>query len=262
MEHLGWRRRGKTGLVVGAEVLVVGVITAMLLGLKWQTLTFDPIAYTSHFADTETCLGVPNFWNVVTNLGFLLIGVMGLRRAAETPPLLKNLGILFNLALIGTAFGSAYFHWETTPHRLFWDQLPMSLGFGSFVGMVVADRVDLVWGKGLAVLLWLLGPWSVWNIYYGDGTTQYYLSIQFGSLIISAILLLLMPRGSLRTAPIFFGIGVYILAKVFESFDAEIFAKLGFISGHSLKHLAASIALYAILQGFIQPILLPLKREL
>lgn len=254
MEHLGWRRRGKTGLMMGGEAAVIGLITAFLLGMKWETLQFDPVAYTSHFADTQTYFGIPNFWNVVTNLGFLLLGVFGLRRVSEIPSPLRTLGMVFQLTLIGTAFGSAYFHWETTPQRLFWDQLPMSLGFGSFVGMVVADRVDLVWGKRLAILLGVLGPLSVWNIYHGDGATQYYLSIQFGTLFFSAVLLLLMARGNLRTGLVFLGIAVYVLAKVFESFDAEILAQLGFLSGHSLKHLTAAVALYAILQGFYSPV--------
>lgn len=258
MENLGWRRRGKTGLPIGGEALLVGLVTALFLGLKWQTLQFDPISYTSHFADTNAYLGIPNFWNVVTNLGFLLLGVLALRRASEIPAPLRTLGVVFLLSLVGTAFGSAYFHWETTPQRLFWDQLPMSLGFGSFVGMVVADRVDLVWGKRLAIFLCLLGPLSVWNIYHGDGTTQYYLSIQFGTLFFSAVLLLLMPRGSLRSGFVFCGIGVYILAKVFESFDTEIFTRLGF-SGHSLKHLAATVTVYAITRGFLRPFLVSLK---
>jgi len=254
VQNFGWRRRGKTGLPVGGEGLLVGLLTALFLGLKWQTLQFDPISYTSHFADTNTYLGIPNFWNVATNLGFLLLGVSGLRRASEIPAPLRTLGVVFLLSLVGTAFGSAYFHWETTPQRLFWDQLPMSLGFGSFAGMIMADRVDQVWGKRLAGLLCLLGPLSVWNIYYGDGTTQYYLSIQFGALLFSAVILLLMPRGSLRSSMVFSGIGFYILAKIFESFDTEIYSRLGFISGHSLKHMAATVALYAILLGFYSPI--------
>jgi hypothetical protein len=36
----------------------------------------------------------------------------------------------------------------------------------------------------------------------------------------------------------------YIVAKLFEHFDAEVFDLLGFISGHSLKHLAAALGMY------------------
>ena len=30
------------------------------------------------FADQQTLLGIPNFWNVVSNLPFILVGAMGL----------------------------------------------------------------------------------------------------------------------------------------------------------------------------------------
>lgn len=30
------------------------------------------------FADRQTLLGIPNFWNVVSNLPFLLVGALGL----------------------------------------------------------------------------------------------------------------------------------------------------------------------------------------
>src|ERR1700746_1848008 len=32
------------------------------------------------FADQRTLLGIPNFWNVVSNLPFLVVGAAGLRR--------------------------------------------------------------------------------------------------------------------------------------------------------------------------------------
>lgn len=43
---------------------------------------------------------------------------------------------------------------------------------------------------------------------------------------------------------------VYAIAKVFERFDSEIYS-IGFIvSGHTLKHLAAAAACFAILRHF------------
>jgi len=37
------------------------------------------------FADQRTILGVPNFWNVVSNLPFLAVGAAGLRRFRDNP---------------------------------------------------------------------------------------------------------------------------------------------------------------------------------
>ncbi len=228
---------------------VLSLITVILLFTIREKLYFDPVSYTAHFADQRKYFGVPNFFDVITNLGFLWIGIHGLRRVQQTPSNLKPLVLIFLGSLIGTAFGSAYFHWETSPARLFWDQLPMSIGFGSFVGMIIADRVDLRIGKWTGFLLCFIGPISVWNIYYGTGATSPYLAIQFGSLILSALLLAVEKSGSLKRTPIFLGIGIYVLAKFFEHYDSQIFDTLGFMSGHSLKHIAAAIALVSIFQG-------------
>jgi hypothetical protein len=37
------------------------------------------------FADQRTMLGIPNFWNVISNLPFLAVGVAGLRRFRNNP---------------------------------------------------------------------------------------------------------------------------------------------------------------------------------
>ncbi len=37
------------------------------------------------------------------------------------------------------------------------------------------------------------------------------------------------------------------VAKLFEHFDVEVYNLLGFISGHSLKHITAALGLYVLL---------------
>jgi hypothetical protein len=45
--------------------------------------------------------------------------------------------------------------------------------------------------------------------------------------------------------------GLYVIAKLFEYFDAAIYSASGqVIGGHALKHLAAACACYAILRAF------------
>ncbi len=229
---------------------ILVVITALGLFLFREKLSFDPITYAAHFADERTVLGIPNFGNVITNFGFLFVGIYGLRNLNRVPKELRFSATIFLAALVGTAFGSSYFHWETTPTRLFWDQVPMSVGFGSFVGMVIADRVALKFGRIVGVILSMLGPITVWNIYYGGGSTVPYISLQFGALFFSAMLLLFIPGGKLKKGPIFLGIVFYIFAKIFEAHDFQIFAALGdSVSGHSLKHLAAALALVILFRG-------------
>jgi hypothetical protein len=229
-----------------AAALALTFITLFSIRAK---LWFDPVAYSASFADQETYLGVPNFMNVATNIGFAGLGVFGYLRRNRLSAHYRRLGVLFSFAILGTAFGSGYFHFAPTPYSLFWDQLPMSIGFASFLGIVLADRFNPKAGLLAAGVLSILGPLSVWNIYYGSHETAYYLSLQFGTLIFAILFLLFTRQRSLNTKMILVGVFTYILAKVFETYDAKLFQELHVISGHSLKHIAATVALASIFAG-------------
>jgi hypothetical protein len=58
-----------------------------------------------HFADQRAFLGVPNFWNVVSNLPFIAVGAAGLRQFHRDPAVL----VIF-LGIFLTGFGSSYYH--------------------------------------------------------------------------------------------------------------------------------------------------------
>src|SRR3954465_9003158 len=60
------------------------------------------------FADQQTLLGIPNFWNVVSNLAFLLVGALGLMN----PNVRRELSAtLFFLGVFLTGISSSYYHW-------------------------------------------------------------------------------------------------------------------------------------------------------
>ncbi len=40
---------------------------------------------------------------------------------------------------------------------------------------------------------------------------------------------------------------LYLTAQVFEQYDGAVYDALGFISGHSLKHLTAALGMYVLL---------------
>jgi hypothetical protein len=56
------------------------------------------------FADSRVILGIPNFWNVVSNIPFALVGIIGLRRLRGATARILFAGVLL------TFFGSAYYH--------------------------------------------------------------------------------------------------------------------------------------------------------
>src|ERR1700745_2712702 len=100
------------------------------------------------FADQRELFGIPNFWNVVSNLPFIAVGAAGLRQFHRDPATLA----LF-LGIFLTGFGSSYYHWNPNNDTLFWDRLPMTLCFMAILAIVVEERVNARFG---AALLWPL----------------------------------------------------------------------------------------------------------
>jgi hypothetical protein len=81
--------------------------------------------------------GIPNFWNVVSNLPFIAVGLAGLLRVRRDATTL----VLFT-GLFLTGFGSSYYHLNPNDGTLFWDRLPMTLCFAAILAAVVEERVD------------------------------------------------------------------------------------------------------------------------
>jgi len=61
-------------------------------------------------------------------------------------------------------------------------------------------------------------------------------------------LCLLLPSRYTRGGDMFAVIAFYVVAKLFEGLDRQVFRVGGFTSGHTLKHLAAAIACYLVLR--------------
>ena len=124
-----------------------GIGGIIAVGLLLGPRIAQPLSY-HQFADQRTFLGIPHFFDVVSNLGFLLVGVWGavfvmkasaganvLNREERWPYFFFFLGVLL------TAFGSAYYHWAPDNARLLWDRLPMAMGFMGLLAAVLAERV-------------------------------------------------------------------------------------------------------------------------
>ena len=100
-------------------------------------LSRDPIAQdvSYHlFVDTREIWSIPNFWNVVSNLPFVLVGLLGLYKL-KFPDKLKvinDTNIAYILLFFGTflvGFGSGYYHLAPDNQTLVWDRLPMTIAF-------------------------------------------------------------------------------------------------------------------------------------
>ncbi len=214
----------------------------------------DPEAY-FNFADQRVWLGIPYFGDVVSNLAFLFVGVYWLwvmrgsrpGAGAGAPSFLRRYAVILCWVCILTFLGSSYFHWAPSPETLFWDRLPMSIGFSTIVGLMLSDRVDRDLGWRVTLVLVPLGAFTVIGYAYDWLSLRPYFILQYGSLLFLLGLSLVRRHGEIRNTMLWSALGFYVLAKVAENLDAQIYSLLGFMSGHNLKHLIAAVALYQLL---------------
>jgi hypothetical protein len=207
-----------------------------------------------HFVDTRTMLGVRNALNVLSNLPFLLVGVLGWWIVSSKSHFLQSserwpYAVCFTGVAL-TAAGSAWYHWSPDNSTLVWDRLPMALAFMGLLAATIAERVSVRLGVSLLAPLIAVGIASVfyWRMTEasGAGDLRPYVLVQFGpAILIPAMALLFPPRYTLgkRYCRI---LGWYAAAKILEAGDGVIFAAGGVVSGHTLKHLAAAWACYEI----------------
>jgi hypothetical protein len=206
-------------------------------------------------ADQRPLFGIPNCFNVVSNLPFAFVGLLGLRTVfghqAGGAKLFRDpwerwpYAVLFaGIAL--TTLGSAYYHLSPDNATLVWDRLPMTFGFMGLVTALLGERVGLRVGQLLLVPVLLLGVTSVaywyWSEVHSKGDLRLYILVQYGSLLIVLLLLLLYPARYPGTGYLVVALCAYGAAKGLEAVDQRIFALGEVVSGHTLKHLAAAAA--------------------
>lgn len=240
--------------IVGGALLAIAAFFALVAPIPQ-----DP-AYHA-FADNRTMLGIANFWNVMSNLPFLVVGLWGMLHVfrhgqAACMPGLELAYIVFFAGIFLTAFGSGYYHLRPANDPLVWDRLPMTIGFAGLFSIIVGEFVSVRVGRAILIPLLVLGAFSVEYWAYtearGAGDLRAYAVVQFlPMMLIPVILLTHQPLiGAVRYYWIM--LMFYVLAKLVEFLDTSIYAAGGLISGHSLKHLfaagAAATLLYALMQ--------------
>jgi hypothetical protein len=164
------------------------------------------------FADRRTIFDIPDLWDVISNLPFLVVGAMGLLRFRDGASRILFFGVLC------TSVGSAYYHLAPDNARLFWDRLPMTIPFMALFAIAINQRK-------LAVPFVLLGIGSViwWRM--TDNLWPYCL-VQFGTM---TALLVIAAKSEPGLWPVFI---FYGLSKISEHFDQQIYS-LSPLSGHN-----------------------------
>lgn len=241
--------------ILSASSIVVFLLAVLL----------PPIAQPSHyhdFADQKLLFGIPSFFNVVSNLTISLSGIAGLwvvwraSQSIEQRSFIHKTEcwpyLIFFLMVVATGVGSAYYHWSPDNETLLWDRLPIAMGVTALLAAVLVERVSLRVGLWSLPLLVVLGAVSVmywyWTEQQGAGNLNYYIVVQFYSLLLILVLGWIFPSKYTRGGDLNKVIGLYALAKVAETFDQGIYSLGHMISGHTIKHLMAALAIYLIVR--------------
>jgi hypothetical protein len=203
------------------------------------------------FADQRAWLGVPNAADVLSNLPFAVVGIIGVARLLSRRRARFNtatdVGLwLIALGILATAAGSAWYHLNPTDATLVWDRLPMTIVFAGVLGAAIAQRLGEGYGRWALAVLPLFGIASV--VYWkSTGDLSLYALVQFGGIVALAALLV-FARDRADPIPWLWVIAFYAAAKIAEMGDHTIWdATHGLIAGHAVKHLLAAAAAGAAL---------------
>jgi hypothetical protein len=238
--------------------LLLAATAALIIVAFFLPRIPQPAAY-HNFADHRAWLGIPNFLDVISNLPFAIAGLVGLAflaRAGSASHFHDSrerwpYAVVF-VGLFLTAFGSAYYHWAPSNARLVWDRLPMAVTFMALVAAVITERISVRAGLWLLPMLVGIGVWSVFAWYAselrGAGDLRFYAFIQVYGVIALPIMLVLFPARYTRTLDFLASVGWYALAKLLEAFDHAVYSLGQVVGGHTLKHIAAALAGWWIVQ--------------
>ncbi len=241
-------------------VLLLAVAAVAIAGVVLHGPIPQPAGY-HDFADGRSFGGIPHFADTLSNLPFLLVGVAGLalfgrRTPSGALPALRPAYLSF---FAGTALlfpGSAYYHLAPSDSTLAWDRLPMTLAFMAVFAIIIGEHVNPRLGLRLLLPLLLFGALSV--LYWratdsgNGGDLRPYVIVQYLPMLLIPVIVLLYRPALAPTSYLWALLGSYGAAKALEFLDAPVFRITGFVSGHTLKHLAAALGVTFLYLGFIR----------
>lgn len=234
-----------------ALVIIVGIAALLMPRVDL------PTSY-HHFADQRNWLDIPNFGDVASNVAFLIAGVWGLaflsRKTSPDQfidPRERWPYLIVFIALLLTVFGSAYYHLAPDNDRLVWDRVPMTIVFMALVSGLIAERSGVKVGLWLLPILTAVGVGSViqWHLAVERGAVdlRFFGAVQLYAVLALFAVLLLPPRYT-HGSDLLVVAGLYVLAKICETADRQIFSVGHIVSGHTLKHLVSGFAGFWILR--------------
>ncbi len=215
---------------------------------------YGPIPQLAHyhdFADRRAILGIPNGADVLSNAPFALVAIWG-AAMLRGPSARERLGsalpgwALFLLALFATAIGSSYYHLAPDNARLVWSRLPIAFACAGLLAATYAQThrraPGLTLTLGLAAFAAASVAWWSFTGLRGPGDLRPYLLLQGAPLVLIPLWQWIDDSPRAERIAIAVAIGLYALAKAAELADHAVYDAVGFVSGHTIKHLLAAAA--------------------
>lgn len=201
-----------------------------------------------NFADQRDFLGIPNALNVLSNIPFFIVGLVGLILChyQDYFKLRNSQGELwgwtcFFIGVTTVGFGSSYYHLKPNDGSLVWDRLPMTISFTSIIAIFIIERVDMRKGSISILPLLFAGAVSIMYWRFFDDLRPYAL-VQFVPCIAIPLMAILLPPMYTHSSYWLWAAAFYLIAKIEEAADKPIYEWTHHIvSGHTLKHLCAAM---------------------
>src|SRR5258706_8364410 len=116
--------------------ILIGLSVVAIAGVMLHAPIAQPLDYHA-FVDQRSIWGIPNCWNVVSNVPFLIFGLMGVAEIAGRRALpLKGVYLTFFAGTCLVAVGSGYYPLAPSNDTLLWDRLPMAIVFMAFFSII------------------------------------------------------------------------------------------------------------------------------
>jgi hypothetical protein len=223
---------------------LTGLIILILLAIFLPSIEQNQNYH--NFADQRVLFGVNNAFDTLSNLAFIIVGILGLVNFYNNQyiKISNSFSVILNLffiSIILIGLGSSFYHLSPNDFTLVFDRLAMSLVFASILAMLAYLKISPRFGLHTLAELLILAPLTV-LIWKFNGNLTPYVVLQFGGIIL-VILTLLLTKTRMQ-GPCFTSLIIlYGAAKLAEFYDEKIFnLSQNLISGHTLKHLIAALA--------------------
>jgi hypothetical protein len=231
---------------------LLGPSVVSLLDLTLNLHGHAPLHAHGHpFVDARSWWGVPNTLDVLSNLPLVLAGAAGfwcLRGLTLAPSTTYALRVFF-AGLVLSDLGSAAYHWAPDASSLVIDRMGMAVAFAGVLALSVAERVgqrEARWFLPVVLALALVSA----VLPHVQGNVLPWAVVQFGGMGLVVWAATRRPVEGALGVSLTGLVALYAVAKLLELGDEAVFRATGdWVSGHSLKHVAAACAALPILSG-------------